>query len=127
LEDTFSVLERLGETYTTGILTNGTITLQRAKINQHNLADYVDFILVSEEAGYHKPDKRVFLKALELAGQASPNQTLYVGDNPLADIKGAQAAGITPILIDPNNDIEPVEGVTKISQLSDLLTLLSLL
>ena len=123
-EDTIRVLESLREQYTTGILTNGFITLQRAKIKKYNLSTYVNFTLVSEETGYHKPDKRVFEEALKLAGQASPDKTLYIGDNLVADIEGAQAAGLTPILMNPRDDLTPPAGITKINKLSELLPLL---
>lgn len=122
-EDTFTVLDALRPHFTTGILTNGFTTLQRGKINRYGLAAHVDFTLVSEEAGYHKPDRRVFLKALEMAG-AGPEQTLYVGDNLVADIQGARQAGLQPILVDPQDDLTPPNGVPKIRRLSELLTLL---
>jgi HAD superfamily hydrolase (TIGR01549 family) len=125
-DDTFTVLDTLRSHYTTGILTNGTITLQRKKIEHHRLTDHVDFVLVPEEAGYHKPDKRLFLKALQLAGDPLPEQTLYIGDNPIADIQGAQSAGINPIFISGRNDMEPPADVPKIHQLSELLSLLKL-
>jgi putative hydrolase of the HAD superfamily len=123
-EDTFIVLDALRKKYTTGILTNGFITLQRGKIERHNLAEYVDFTLVSEEAGYHKPDKRVFLEALKMADNASPEQTLFVGDNLVSDIEGAQGAGLIPILMNPHDDVDPPAGVVRIRQLSELLELL---
>ncbi len=123
-EDALTVLETLRAHYTTGILTNGFIRLQRAKIERHNLADYVDFTLVSEEAGFHKPDERVFNEALKLAQEADPAKTLYIGDNLIADIQGAQAAGLTPILMNPRNDLAPPKGVLKIQSLSELLKLL---
>ena len=125
-QDTFTVLEALRGRYTTGIVTNGVTRFQRSKIDHHNLANYVDFTLVSEEAGYHKPDKRIFQKALQLAGHPRPEQTLYVGDNPISDIQGAQGAGLIPILIIRRNDTESPAGVVKIGSLSDLLPLLQL-
>ena len=124
--DTFTVLRALQGHYTTGILTNGFSSLQRDKINKYSLAQYVDFVLVSEEAGYHKPDQRVFLKALEMAGNPLPHQSLYIGDNLVSDIQGAQGVGITPIFINPNNDLDPPDGIVKIQRLSELLTLLGL-
>jgi 5'-nucleotidase len=124
--DTFSVLRILQNHYTTGILTNGFTALQRDKINKYNLADYVDFTLVSEEAGFHKPDRRIFLKALELSGDASPYESLYIGDNLMSDIQGSRAAGITPIFINPNDDLDPPAGIVKIQRLSELLPLLGL-
>jgi len=124
--DTFEVLKRVGRHYTTGILTNGFIHLQRQKIERYKLDDYVDFSLVSEEAGYHKPDKRVFMEALRLAGNVKPEETLYVGDNLQADIEGALRAGITPIFINVDNDLAPPNGITKITRLGELPELLGL-
>ena len=124
-EDTFVVLDALHPRYTTGILTNGFISLQRSKIEKYNLAAHVDFTLVSEEAGYHKPDRRVFEEALKLAGdERTPEKTLYVGDNLVADIQGAQEAGLTPILMNPRDNLDPPPGVIKIRQLKELLAIL---
>ena len=124
--DTYAVLEKLKQHYTTGILTNGYIHLQRRKIEKYQLDEYVDFVVVSEEAGYHKPDRRVFESALNLAGQPLPEQVLFIGDNLETDIGGALGAGLTPVLIDTKNRTEPPEGVQEISQLAELLTLLGL-
>jgi putative hydrolase of the HAD superfamily len=84
----------------------------------------VDFTLVTEEIGYHKPDKRAFLAALQVAGKASPEQALFIGDNLVTDIEGAQNAGLSPILMNPRDDIAPPDGVIKIRQLSELLEFL---
>jgi HAD superfamily hydrolase (TIGR01549 family) len=122
--DTFTVLDQLRPNYKTGILTNGFITLQRGKIEKHNLAAHVDFTLVSEEVGYHKPDKRAFEEALKVAGDVPATRALYIGDNLIADIQGAQAAGLTAILMNPADHLHPPAGVLKIRQLSELLQLL---
>lgn len=123
-EDALVVLDTLRQKYTTGILTNGYIAMQRGKIDRHNLAAHVDFTLVSEEIGYHKPDRRSFLEAVKMAGNASPAQTIFVGDNLVTDIQGAISAGLTPILVNPDNEVAPPDGVIKIRRLSELLTLL---
>jgi putative hydrolase of the HAD superfamily len=123
-EDTYIVLDALREKYTTGILTNGFVTLQRSKIERYDLAAYVDFTLVSEEIGYHKPDRRAFFEALKRAGNASPEQTLYVGDNLVTDIEGAQRADLIPILMSPRDEVTPPTGVVTIQRLSELLKLL---
>jgi putative hydrolase of the HAD superfamily len=125
-EDTYEVLDAVRKTYKTGILTNGFKVLQRLKIDKYRLGDYVDFTLVSEEAGYHKPDPRIFKRALELADCALPEETLYVGDNPVTDIQGALNAGITPILMNVSSIINPPSEVIKISRLTELLDLLGL-
>lgn len=125
-DDAYAVLDAVREKFTTGILTNGFIGLQRAKIERYNFEAHVDFTLVSEEAGYHKPDKQVFFAALKLANSALPEQTLFVGDNLMTDIKGSLAAGMIPILMNPDDDADPPPGVVKIRQLSELLDLLGL-
>jgi putative hydrolase of the HAD superfamily len=125
-EDTFTVLKAVKQKYTTGILTNGFIHLQRRKIEKYNFEAFVDFTLVSEEAGYHKPDRRVFFQALKMAGDKLPAEVLYIGDNLEADIKGALGAGLTPVFMDIKNNQTPPDGVVKIQRLSQLLSLLKL-
>jgi putative hydrolase of the HAD superfamily len=123
-DDTYTVLDTVRQNFTTGILTNGFIGMQRAKIERYNFADHVDFTLVSEEVGFHKPDKRVFLAALKMAGNAVPEQTLYLGDNISSDIEGALGAGLIPVFINPENDIDAPPDVVKIRSLSELLDIL---
>jgi putative hydrolase of the HAD superfamily len=125
-EETFEVLDAVRKKYTTGILTNGFITLQRGKIERHGLAEHVDFTLVSEEAGYHKPDPNIFLEALKMVGNTAPEQTLYVGDNLIADIQGAQNAGLMPIFMNIDEAIEAPPGILQIRQLRELLALLQI-
>ena len=55
-----------------------------------------------------------------------PQETIYVGDNPVADIEGALGANITPVFMNARDDMEPVDGVIKITRLSQLLPLLGL-
>ena len=52
------------------------------------------FIIVSEEAGYEKPDPRIFHDALMATGLTAPGQVMFAGDNPLADIDGAKRFGM---------------------------------
>ncbi|MFN8454541.1 MAG: HAD-IA family hydrolase [Anaerolineae bacterium] len=125
-EDTFTVLEAVRRKYRVGLLTNGFTTLQRGKIKRHRLDERVDFTLVSEEAGYHKPDRRLFETALKLAGNVSPKQTLYVGDSWGADIEGALGAGLSPVFLCPAEDSRTASGVMTIQNLSELLGVLGL-
>ncbi len=122
-DDTIHVLNTLREKYTLGIVTNGFATMQRAKIQHYNLAQHVDFTMVSEEIGYHKPDPRIFDAALKQAGDISPQQAIFIGDNLQTDIAGALNTGIHPVWI-AGNGYTPPDGVTVIERLSDLLPLL---
>lgn len=76
-----------------GIVTNGSRN-QRRMCRAAGLDQLAPFIIVSEEAGYAKPDPRIFRDALEATGLTKPEQVMFVGDNPVADINGAKRFGM---------------------------------
>ena len=76
-----------------GVVTNGPTEMQWAKVRNTGVADLVEAVVVSEEFGVNKPDPAIFEHALSLIG-ASPSETLFVGDNPEADIGGASGVGM---------------------------------
>lgn len=57
-------------------------------------------VIDSNVVGVAKPDPRIFKIALERAG-ATADATVHVGDTLVSDVRGARAAGITPIHFDP--------------------------
>ena len=77
-----------------GIVTNGTAVAQHIACQAACLDQLAPFIIVSESAGYAKPDPRIFRDALNLTGLASSEQVMFVGDNPRADIDGAKRFGM---------------------------------
>jgi putative hydrolase of the HAD superfamily len=60
----------------------------------------VEVVLDSAVVGISKPDPAIFRLALDAVGVA-PADAIHVGDTPAADVEGARAAGVTPILVDP--------------------------
>ena len=76
-----------------GIITNGSSS-QHNKCRAAGLTQLAPFIIVSEEAGYAKPDPRIFRDALNAMGLSSPERVMFVGDNPVADIDGAKRFGM---------------------------------
>jgi putative hydrolase of the HAD superfamily len=69
-------------------------------LDQLGLAELLDCVVTSAEAGAAKPDPAVFLLALERLG-LGPEEVVHVGDSPELDVAGAEAAGIEAILIEP--------------------------
>ena len=53
----------------------------------------------SAEVGAAKPDRVIFARALELAG-VDAGAAVHAGDSVEADVLGARAAGIAPVLVD---------------------------
>ena len=82
--------------YPLGLVTNGPIKLQQAKIDCVGIAPLLSAIVISEEVGCHKPDARVFLRALEKLSRRAEG-AWFVGDHPRNDILGAAAVGLKPI------------------------------
>jgi HAD superfamily hydrolase (TIGR01509 family) len=82
------------------IVSNNLLAEQRAKLEHCGLAQYVDALVVSEEAGVSKPDPEIFRRALQ-AVRVSPSEAVMVGDSWTADVAGAHAAGVLPIWFNP--------------------------
>ena len=98
-----------------GIVTNGDTSRQRGKCRGAGLDRLAPFIIVSGEAGYEKPDPRIFGDALRAAGLTAPERTLFVGDTPTADIDGAKRFGMQAAWVrrgrDYPADLQPPDHV----------------
>ncbi len=91
--ETKPMLKRLREMgYKTGLITNGDHSLQYSKIKMLSLSGYFDEIIVTGDYDIHKPDKEIF-DIMRNKFVFKPEEMVYVGDNPLNDIKGARGAG----------------------------------
>jgi putative hydrolase of the HAD superfamily len=63
------------------------------------LAQPFDVIVTAAAIGAAKPDARPFQAALERLGSDAAS-TVHVGDDPVTDIAGARAAGLSAVLLD---------------------------
>lgn len=61
------------------------------------LMDYVDVCITSARVGFEKPNPKLYEYAVQLAG--NPEEVWMVGDNPVADVRGAEAVGIKAVLV----------------------------
>jgi len=89
-------------------------------LRRTGLAGLVDGVVTSAEHGAAKPDPALFLHALAQAG-AAPEEALHAGDDPGADVAGARAAGVRPVLV--ARDGPAPGGVEAVGDLGDLLEL----
>jgi putative hydrolase of the HAD superfamily len=89
------------------------------RLHETGLAELVDGAIASAEIGSAKPDGRIFEAALRIAG-TRPDETWHVGDTPEADVDGARAAGIHPVLIARDGQA-PRGAVRSLSELIPLL------
>jgi len=73
------------------LVSNGVARVQRARLAR--IAGFFDAILISEEIGVAKPDRRFFDLAVERLGLPR-DRLLCVGDSPSSDIRGGRLAGL---------------------------------
>ena len=83
------------------------------RLAETGLAALVDGAVASAELGAAKPDRAIFARALALAG-AEPPSAWHVGDDVRADVEGALAAGIRPVLIAATATAPELAGVPVI-------------
>ena len=81
-----------------GVISNAT-DLTRRVLDHLGLTKYFDFVIVSDEVGFRKPESEIFRIAGKIA-KASPNRSLHVGDKYSVDVVGARKAGMNAILVD---------------------------
>lgn len=73
------------------------------------LAEFFNFQIYSDEEGMSKPNRALFnlmvqkVKACNKSKQISLADIIHIGDNPAADIAGANDAGLQSLLINSNN------------------------
>jgi putative hydrolase of the HAD superfamily len=83
------------------------------------LAEFFNFILPSAEVGVEKPDRRIFRLALQRLGLKS-QEVVHIGDQYEADVVGARAVGIMPILLDRKGKVRH-QDVICIGSLAELV------
>ncbi len=75
----------------------------RILLKELNLLKYFDCLVFSDEAGFLKPDKRIFDFAVEML-DADKNETIFIGDIKSSDYDGAINAGLNAHLFNPDID-----------------------
>ncbi len=80
------------------VVTNMQPRIQLMKLQKLGIAEQIDFMVTSEEAGAEKPSPHPFRLALEKM-HLEAKDVIMVGDNPEHDIVGAQSLGIKSYLV----------------------------
>lgn len=121
--ETLKELKKRG--YLLGMVTNGNSLLQNTKLDSAGIRDLFDMSVVSDDIGIWKPDKGIFEYAMKELG-VSPEQSLFVGDHPINDIKGALGAGMNAVWVDYGSFAgQATEGVMAVKNVSELLKFLN--
>jgi FMN phosphatase YigB (HAD superfamily) len=99
-EEVFETLELLCSDFKFAIVTNAyqPMWMRDQEIGAHGLLPFFpDCRISAADVGYLKPHPSMFQRALDELG-VSADEAIFVGDNPIADVAGAQAAGMRAVL-----------------------------
>jgi putative hydrolase of the HAD superfamily len=99
------------------VVSNNLLEEQQDKLRHCGLEQYVDVLVVSEEAGVSKPDPRIFEIALERAN-ARAGEAVMVGDSWANDVEGARAAGIRAVWFNRDGRLAPDPAVPVLRSLA---------
>lgn len=124
------LLDRLSaEGYPMGLISNGFCDVQFNKLDSAGMRHYFPTVVLSDDIGVNKPDRRIFDHALRCAGLNAADSIL-IGDNPITDILGALRAGWVAVWYNPADMPAPDElrefdrfyrTVTDLSQITSQL------
>lgn len=121
--ETAEVLESLSSTgIPLGVISNASHGIL-GDLERNGIAGYFDHVVYSQAVGVAKPDARIFRAALERF-RVAPGDAWHIGDNVEADILGARAVGIVPILVDRGRGRDP-QGAPVVADLRGVLSLLA--
>ena len=73
--------------------------LWREELERHGLAERVDLAVFCGDVGWRKPDRRIFVAALEALGVGAQD-CAFVGDDARWDVAGPRAVGMEAVLVD---------------------------
>jgi len=80
-----------------------------ADLHAIGLAHFFRTSIAAYHFGRAKPDAAIFLAACDALGVA-PHEAVYVGDDPLLDVEGAQNAGLHAVWLN-RRELHPVRSM----------------
>jgi len=122
MESARELLQSLYGKYQLCIITNGVASTQRKRLIDSGINDLFSHLIISEEIGFEKPDRRYFEAVKEICQIDDPKAALVIGDSLNADIFGGASFGFDTCWYNPQN--KPFNGKAvptyTIASLSDL-------
>jgi putative hydrolase of the HAD superfamily len=123
IPDTIETLDYLFPKYKLHIITNGFNEVQFLKMERCGLKKYFQQVITSEEAGCNKPQKEIFLFAIENAS-AVISECIMIGDDLEVDVQGAQDAGMDSVFVNLENIVHNKSINYEVKSLAELRNIL---
>ena len=109
-----TALEAISERVMLGIISNGGVENQLAKIQSAGLANVISNknLWISGGLPFAKPDREIFQLACKSLNVCE-SEALFVGDHPVIDIQGALKAGLHAQQVTQVVDAEFIDGLAE--------------
>ena len=110
--DVIEVLEALRPRFDLAVVSNFDGRL-RMILEHLGVSKFFSHVFLSSELGADKPDPLIYQRVLNLL-RLAPNETLHVGDDPVRDWQGAEAAGLSVFRLDrPRNSLRNLLAIVE--------------
>lgn len=83
------------------IVTNGIARVQHGRMDKSEIKGDIAGLVISEEVGAAKPDPRMVLEGMRIAGVSDKSRALMLGDSLTSDIAAAANAGVDACWYNP--------------------------
>ena len=120
LEDAPEMLEYLHKKYRLYLVSNGTASVQKGRLESSGIEKYFEKIFISQQIGYNKPDLRYFEKVFENIEDFKKEETVIIGDSLTSDIQGGINAGIKTVWLSRAGKTSPLPDMT-VSSLREII------
>lgn len=110
------VLQDLSSRHSLGVIANQHRNVKGHLEKTWGLAKFFKFMILSEEVGFKKPDREIFLLALDKARIEDPSEAWMIGDRVDTDIGPSKALGMKAIRVlhDSETSIIPSESDVEV-------------
>ncbi|SPW27423.1 Pyrimidine 5'-nucleotidase YjjG [Elizabethkingia miricola] len=124
VDGTKEVLDYLKDkNYNIHIISNGFYDVTHRKIKGSGLTPYFETITSADDVGVRKPNPKIFEYALGKAN-AQKEESILIGDDWIADVKGSQGFGMDVIFFDALKEDKQEEKLKSVKHLLDIKSFL---
>lgn len=103
----YDVLAHLKEKHKLAVISDAQWVFTNPELAMLDLLRFFPVRILSSRFGFKKPDTRLFERALSRL-RVTPEETIYIGDNPRKDLVGAKKSGMRFLLF--RTECKPCDG-----------------
>jgi FMN phosphatase YigB (HAD superfamily) len=124
------VLAALASRHSLAVIANQHRSVREHMEKTWGLAKFFKFMILSEEVGFRKPDREIFLLALDKARVDDPSETWMIGDRVDTDVGPSRSLGMKAVRVLHDSETSIIPSMSEVEipnfQFKDLTPLTNL-